>query len=158
MDTKPEESRGSRRRRDLPTFLQNPSPPVLGLMSLQNSFVPFFVDLLAYFFLNLEIHCKIECKPYNEMVDVFSYAIVLWELLTRKLAWEGLSDKEFEEMEMKKVYRPEIPSWCPVGYRRLIEACWETKPTLRPTFDQILSKLERLATANPVFPEERDKK
>lgn len=35
----------------------------------------------------------LETKPYNEMVDVYSFSMVLWHMLTRQPPWAGLSNR-----------------------------------------------------------------
>jgi serine/threonine protein kinase len=37
----------------------------------------------------------LETKPYNEMVDVYSFSMVLWHVLTRQPPWAGLTNSVF---------------------------------------------------------------
>ncbi|XP_072039925.1 LOW QUALITY PROTEIN: uncharacterized protein [Amphiura filiformis] len=77
-------------------------------------------------------------------VDVYSFAIILWEMLTRDSPYEGLS--VFQVLErVRRNKRLEIPSSCPEPLRRLICACWEHKPNKRPSFKDILISLEGLS-------------
>ena len=84
-------------------------------------------------------------------MDVYSYSLILYQLLTRKQAWHGLSEEEYQEYELKKVYRPPVPDMALPGYRRIIESCWEEDPKKRPNFDQILNRLERVFRQNPEY-------
>ena len=45
-------------------------------------------------------------------------------------------------MNVSKGDRPELNSTIPKSYKDLIENCWSQNPEKRPTFDQILDKLE----------------
>ncbi len=97
----------------------------------------------------------LETKPYNEMVDVYSFSMVLWHVLTRQPPWAGLTNSVFNAKELTETYRPPIPAWCPEPYKNLIEACWEANAYKRPTFQAILVTLENdILPAAPVFPPE----
>lgn len=43
--------------------------------------------------------------------------------------------------------RPEIPSWCELGWRSLMEKCWSTKPDSRPSFLDIVKELQGMCSA-----------
>ncbi|KAG0475161.1 hypothetical protein HPP92_014847 [Vanilla planifolia] len=43
--------------------------------------------------------------------------------------------------------RPQIPSWCDPEWRSLMESCWSTDPTERPSFSEISQKLRKMAAA-----------
>jgi len=98
----------------------------------------------------------LDIKPYNEMVDVYSYAMVLWHVLTRQPPWTGLSNSTFDAKELSETYRPPIPSWCPQEYKELIESCWDANAYKRPTFQVILETLESkiVNLPSPEFPQD----
>lgn len=95
-------------------------------------------------------------KPYNEMVDVYSYAMVLWHVLTRSPPWAGLSDSTFRAKELTETYRPPIPPYTPEPFKALIEACWDANAYKRPTFQVIIQTLEKdiKPLPSPSFPPE----
>ena len=33
----------------------------------------------------------LRCEPHSESADMYSYGVVLWELITGKVPWENLS-------------------------------------------------------------------
>ena len=37
--------------------------------------------------------------------------------------------------------RPSIPADCPRPYAALMEACWQTEPSVRPPFSEIAERL-----------------
>jgi serine/threonine protein kinase len=78
---------------------------------------------------------------YDEKVDVFSFGVVLWELLTGKHPYSGEEHSQLtlivEVTEHEK--RPEIPESCTPGLRRLIERCWQTESARRPSFHEIVT-------------------
>ncbi|XP_024634910.2 serine/threonine-protein kinase STY46 [Medicago truncatula] len=83
----------------------------------------------------------IEHKPYDHKADVFSFAIVLWELLTRKLPYEHLSPLQAAVGVVQKGLRPKIPRHCHPKLVELLQWCWQQDPSLRPSFSEILEFL-----------------
>lgn len=87
-----------------------------------------------------------EKKPYNEKADIYSFAIVMWELLQIGFPYEEF-DEGFRTSHEKAVIegrRPSIPDSTPRLYADLIRYCWDKKPEDRPSFDDIIEELERM--------------
>ncbi|XP_015575652.1 serine/threonine-protein kinase STY46 isoform X1 [Ricinus communis] len=87
----------------------------------------------------------IEHKPYGRKVDVFSFSIVLWELLTGKLPYEHLSPLQAAISVVQQGLRPSIPKRTHPKLVELLERCWQQDPSLRPEFYEILELLQNLA-------------
>jgi len=83
-------------------------------------------------------------QPYAEPADVFSFGIILWELLTAECPYEGMSAIQCALAVLNRDYRPEIPKWCPPQYAALIRACIEKDTGARPTFSQIILALDAM--------------
>lgn len=84
----------------------------------------------------------------NEKCAIFSFGIILWELIGRKVPYEG----EHPLKVVSKIlsgFRPTIPGDCPRGVKALIENCWQSEAELRPTWHVILSELSHLISAHP---------
>lgn len=66
---------------------------------------------------------------YNEKCDIYSFAIVLWEILTQSQAFEDIDDDlaAFIHAVCDNNFRPEIPKDCPPRIRQLLEDCWQKK-------------------------------
>lgn len=75
---------------------------------------------------------------YTNKVDVYAYGIVLWEIATGKLPYNNLEPRKIIELVVNKNIRPEMPSNISTELIQLIEACWDRKPELRPSFDNII--------------------
>lgn len=83
-------------------------------------------------------------RAYDEKVDVYSFAMVLFEILCRDIPFNDLEPREVEE-EIMKGSRPAldmVPNDCPKWLIDLMVDCWANDPSKRPSFKYIVAKLD----------------
>ena len=79
---------------------------------------------------------------YDMKVDVYSYAIVLWEILTRNVPYRGLESAQIIARVLTTDLRPPMPEEAPPEIALLIRQCWDRDPRARPTFTDILRRFK----------------
>ena len=82
--------------------------------------------------------------PYNEKVDVYSFGMILYQLMSNKVPFDGFSRRDLEEKVVNGGYRPVMDSHWPTSLQSLISRCWATDHALRPAFSEILTELEKI--------------
>ncbi|CAH2052646.1 unnamed protein product, partial [Thlaspi arvense] len=81
----------------------------------------------------------------SEKVDVFSYGISLWEILTGEEPYADMHCGAIIGGIVKNTLRPPIPKTCSPDWRKLMEQCWSIDPDSRPPFTEITSRLRSMS-------------
>lgn len=81
------------------------------------------------------------CKHYGKPADVFSFSILLWEILALKQPFKGFDYEKHAKLVVKRGKRPEVKKEWATLIRSVIKRGWDNDPSKRPTFDQICDSL-----------------
>nr|XP_020140347.1 receptor-interacting serine/threonine-protein kinase 4 [Microcebus murinus] len=89
-------------------------------------------------------------RLFDTKHDVYSFAIVIWGVLTQKKPFADEKNILHIMVKVVKGHRPELPPVCRARPRacgnliRLMQRCWREEPRERPTFQEITSETEDL--------------
>ncbi|KAH3743921.1 leucinerich repeat kinase [Pelomyxa schiedti] len=116
-----------------------------GLTGLQNTVASEVVDNPVW--LAPEVMRK---GPFTTKSDVYSYGVILYEMIAREKYFGKLSFNIIIEEKVLSGIRPVLPTGRfsepeHLQLYQLVERCWHASESLRPTFSQILQELSPLA-------------
>ena len=83
-----------------------------------------------------EVLC--DSSGYDSKVDVYSYGVILWEMLATKTPFEDYAGDDLVDEIVNNDLRPTIPPTSNNRLAKLIESCWCKSPSQRPTMPQVL--------------------
>ncbi|KAJ7979682.1 Serine/threonine-protein kinase EDR1 [Quillaja saponaria] len=83
----------------------------------------------------------------SEKVDVFSFGIAMWEILTGAEPYSNMHCGAIIGGIVNNTLRPSIPKRCDVAWRKLMEECWSPDPVDRPSFTEITNRLRNMSMA-----------
>ena len=91
--------------------------------------------------------------PYSKEIDVYSFGILFWEILTGKIPFQELKEKDTCDIEKMIIngYRPPLnilPDDTPLCIIEIINDCWNATPSKRPTLGRIASILTIILQLN----------
>ncbi|XP_014513846.1 serine/threonine-protein kinase CTR1 isoform X3 [Vigna radiata var. radiata] len=82
----------------------------------------------------------------NEKCDVFSFGVILWELVTLQQPWRHLNPSQVVAAVGFMDKRLDIPRHVNPEVAALIELSWATEPWRRPSFSYIMKCLQQIIT------------
>ncbi|KAM5235036.1 mitogen-activated protein kinase kinase kinase 21 [Ctenodactylus gundi] len=89
----------------------------------------------------------IRASLFSKGSDIWSYGVLLWELLTGEVPYRGIDGLAVAYgVAVNKLTLP-IPSTCPEPFAKLMKECWEQDPHVRPPFSLILRQLAAIEDA-----------
>ncbi|WAR10657.1 FGFR1-like protein [Mya arenaria] len=93
--------------------------------------------------------CLKTTKDATEKNDVWSFAVVLWEIFTLGDApYENVRGKDIPG-KLKSGYRLPQPEQCDNKWYEVMTQCWQANPEQRPTFKTIRGELDEMFVAAP---------
>jgi len=83
---------------------------------------------------------------YSIKSDVFSFAVVLYEIISQESPWKDVGPMQAVRNVLNGI-RMAIPRNCPASIKKLMEKCWAQNPEERPNFQRICDYLDKLDDA-----------
>ncbi|XP_058821356.1 mitogen-activated protein kinase kinase kinase 11-like isoform X2 [Topomyia yanbarensis] len=84
----------------------------------------------------------IKSGTYSKASDVWSYGVLLWELLTGETPYKGFDSLMVAYGVAVNTLALPIPKTCPEPWGKLMKFCWELDPHRRPSFKDIEKDLD----------------
>jgi serine/threonine protein kinase len=84
----------------------------------------------------------LDCGDYTEASDIYSFGMVVWEVVTGKPPYAGKKEADIISHVVDKGQREHLPAEVPDIYKKLIQQCWQAEPCQRPILTDILRQLE----------------
>ncbi|KAF6738811.1 Mitogen-activated protein kinase kinase kinase 12 [Oryzias melastigma] len=81
-------------------------------------------------------------EPVSEKVDIWSFGVVLWEMLTGEVPYKDVDSSAIIWGVGNNSLQLPVPDSCPDSFKLLLRQCWNCKPRNRPSFRQILLHLD----------------
>ncbi|XP_065363924.1 mitogen-activated protein kinase kinase kinase 7 [Calliphora vicina] len=90
-----------------------------------------------------------EGSKYTEKCDIFSWGIVLWEVLSREKPFKDVDNTYSIMWKIHKGERPPPIQNLPEPIKHLMTSCWADKPDLRPSMQHVVDAMNILVQAFP---------
>ncbi|KAJ8356049.1 hypothetical protein SKAU_G00188430 [Synaphobranchus kaupii] len=91
-----------------------------------------------------------EGHNYSEKCDVFSWGIILWEVITRRKPFDEIGGPAFRIMwAVHNGTRPPLIKNLPKPLESLMTRCWSKDPSQRPSMEEIVKIMTHLMTYFP---------
>lgn len=81
---------------------------------------------------------------YGAKVDVFSFDVLAWELLSRRCAYDDVAGRPEELIAQiaERGLRLRLPASWPPEIVQLLRTCWSADAAARPSAERVASELE----------------
>jgi len=84
-------------------------------------------------------------EGYTKSADVFSYAMLLFELITHEVPFADRPPLQAAVAIGLQDLRPPLPTSTPRQLQDVVQACWRRRPTTRPKFDGLIAQLAQVS-------------
>lgn len=88
---------------------------------------------------------------YSFSTDVYSYAILMWEIMTQIEPYQSLPDSQAITRFVLSGKRLPVPDRTPKDVATLMKRCWDGNPKNRPDFTKIVNVLYQVSLDKEVI-------
>ena len=88
-------------------------------------------------------------EPYNESVDIYSFGILLWEMLANEKPFEEYTSNMFQVLVATMGDRPKIDDSFPDSMTLIITRCWSQNHKERPNAFELHELMEHAVNDQP---------
>ncbi|XVF37510.1 hypothetical protein REPUB_Repub20aG0015100 [Reevesia pubescens] len=84
---------------------------------------------------------------FDRSVDAYSFGVILYEMIEGVIPFHPKPAEEAVKLMCLEEKRPAFKTKsrsCPPDLRELIEQCWDQEPVVRPTFSEIIVRLDKI--------------
>uniref|UniRef100_A0A2K5R2U1 Macrophage-stimulating protein receptor n=1 Tax=Cebus imitator TaxID=2715852 RepID=A0A2K5R2U1_CEBIM len=89
---------------------------------------------------------SLQSYRFTTKSDVWSFGVLLWELLTRGAPPYSHIDPFDLPHFLAQGRRLPQPEYCPDSLYQVMQQCWEADPAVRPTFGALVGKVEQIVS------------
>lgn len=83
-------------------------------------------------------------EKYTSAADVYSFGVILWEMLTSEIPFKGRSIPHITGMVGYYKEKLKVPPQCSKGLRKIVNNCMLYEPERRPNFEHIVDFLNQI--------------
>ncbi|CAN0001645.1 unnamed protein product [Choristocarpus tenellus] len=90
-------------------------------------------------------------EPYNEKVDMYSYGLILWEMLSLNQVFSSMSSAQHTQQVVEGGLRPTLDGSWPDEVHDILNGCWHQESNQRITASATVDKLTHLLGSSYKF-------
>uniref|UniRef100_A0A7S0LPY0 Protein kinase domain-containing protein n=1 Tax=Coccolithus braarudii TaxID=221442 RepID=A0A7S0LPY0_9EUKA len=84
-------------------------------------------------------------QPYFTSSEVFSWSIIVWQIVAHELPFDAMGVDEHKEKVAKGGRRPSLSqSKWPEALVTLLGECFEVEASRRPSFEELVPRLQKM--------------